>query len=262
MHVRSPVRRGIQIGGSLLATAGCGLVDPLLALAVGGAAAAGMVGVACRPQSDFYLRVLRRGPASRPRVALTFDDGPDPLRTPQVLEVLAREGVPATFFMIGRRALEAPALVREVHGAGHEIGCHSFSHERTLPFRFPARVRREIRGGMEALRRAGAPLTRWYRPPMGFTSPWLAMVAEAEDIRVLNWSVHSHDLASRSANDIVQATSRLRAGDVVLFHDGADRAGAGPACLPGALPRVIESIRARGLEPVTVSELFRHEEAA
>lgn len=257
MHARTATRRFVWIAGAIAATVAGSLVAPVVGALIAGSALAFLIGSAMRPGSDFYLRSLRRGSATVGRVALTFDDGPDPVRTPQVLDALAENDARATFFMIGRRAAESPALVQRAVAAGHEIGGHSQSHERTLPFRSKPRQREEIRDCVATLRAAGAPEPRWYRPPMGYATPALADALAETPLRSVNWSVHAHDLADPDEDRIVaRVLDRARAGDIVLFHDGSDRLGAGPAAVPGAVRRIVRGLRERGLEPTTLSELL------
>ncbi len=262
MHARSTWRRRLWYGGSACGTVAGFIVHPLLGAAVGGAAAAVVFGSAIRPSSDFYIRPIRRSDRASRSVALTFDDGPDPTRTPQILEVLAEWRALATFFMIGRRAAAAPDLVRQVLGAGHEVGGHTYSHARTLPFGGTGRQSREIERGRDALMDAGAREVRWFRPPMGIATPALARALERSPLRPVHWSVHSRDLGDPHEERIAsRVLSRVRGGDIVLMHDGSDRHGSGPAALPAALCRILAGLRRRGLEPVTLSTLLGAAEA-
>jgi len=236
--------------------AGFGL-GPMIGATIGGLATALLFGTALSPSSDFYVRPIRRGDRNSRRVALTFDDGPDPIRTPQVLEALAESGARATFFMIGRRVAEHASLVRRVIDEGHEVGDHSFSHARTLPFGTWDRQLREIEDGRRALLGAGVPFVRWFRPPMGLATPALAMALERSTLRAVNWSIHSRDLGDPHAERIAsRVLGRIGGGDIVLLHDGSDRHGSGPEALPAALRRILTGLRDRGLEPVTLSSLL------
>jgi len=257
VHARTAMRRRLWLAGSAAATIGSAALAPAFGIVVGGAAAALLIGGAMRPSSDFYGRPLRRGAASSRRVALTFDDGPDAVRTPQVLDALREVNARATFFMIGRRVTEAPHVVRRALDEGHEIGAHSQTHDRTLPFRSRRRHTAEIRDCIAAISGAGAAAPRWYRPPMGYITPPLAEAIGKSPLRLVNWSLHSRDLADADEDRLVaRVLARVRGGDVVLLHDGSDRHGAGPAAVPPAVRRIVRGLRERGLEPVTLSELF------
>lgn len=254
------MRRRCLLAGSTAATAAGLLWMPMVGAAIGMAAATVIVGQAMRPSSDFYLRSSRRAPRSVRGVALTFDDGPDPVRTPEVLAALAEFDAKATFFMIGRRVDAAPDLVKRVLAAGHEIGAHSHSHDRSLPLRTTARHRHEVAASIQSLVDAGAPRPRWYRPPMGFSTPPLATALAEHRLESATWSLHAHDRTERSEPRLVASLlQRVQPGDVILLHDGCDRHGPGPAILPAVLRRVLRALRERGLTPMTLSELFAAE---
>lgn len=257
MHARTPLRRGLWYVGAVACTAAAFAISVWLGVVVGIAALLIIFGSTLLPRSDFYLRSIRRGDHSLRAVALTFDDGPDPTRTPQILQVLSDAGAAATFFMIGRRVTEHRSLVRRVLAAGHEIGNHSHTHERTLPFRWVQRQRREIEATTQALLDAGVSEVRWFRPPMGIATPALSRALSTMALRSVTWAVRSRDLGDPDEDRIVDRVLRqVRSGDIVLMHDGSDRHGSGPAPLPGALRRILEGLRERGLEPVTVSTLL------
>jgi peptidoglycan/xylan/chitin deacetylase (PgdA/CDA1 family) len=127
------------------------------------------------PEAGLFLPVISRGGRDRRQVALTFDDGPDPAVTPQVLDLLKRHRLPATFFIAGIKAEAHPALVREILRQGHTIGNHSYHHDPLLMLRSRARLAAEIAGTQEALARFGIrPIA--FRPPVGITNPGLAGV--------------------------------------------------------------------------------------
>lgn len=189
-------------------------------------------------------------------VALTFDDGPDPTYTPWVLDVLVEARVPATFFLVGRRAAAQPGLVRRMLAEGHAVGSHSRSHPDPATQRLRQLVR-DYRGGrrmVESVTGVSVPL---FRPPMGNVA-WPSAVAIRWS-RVVPW-LWTRDpsdwLPGRRRGDIVDALATVRAGDVVLLHDGIELPQ-GPAALDrsetvAALPEVIASARSRGLSFVTL----------
>ena len=109
-------------------------------------------------------------------VALTFDDGPDPEFTPRVLEILAREKVTATFFVVGERARANPELLREIDRQGHLVGNHSFSHAWNINFSLHAGLTREINGCNDAIEAAIGKRPQFYRAPHGFKNPALGDV--------------------------------------------------------------------------------------
>lgn len=185
-------------------------------------------------------------------VALTFDDGPWPGQTEKILRILEREGVHATFFMLGARAKKSPALARRVAAEGHQIGSHSYSHK-PLSAVTPALARREIRGGQTAIAVAtGAPRPQWLRPPYGAMDSAAWREARIVGVKVALWDVDSRDWerkgTKRIENSVVDAT---KPGSVVLFHDG----GGDRSQTIRALPGIIHRLRAKGYTFVTVEEL-------
>ncbi|MEZ4267115.1 MAG: polysaccharide deacetylase family protein [Myxococcota bacterium] len=212
-----------------------------------------------RPASSLIVPTVSSAPrgAGR-RVALTFDDGPDPTWTPRIAEQLGAAGARGTFFCIGQHVEAHPEVARRLVAGGHELGNHSFSHARTLNFRLAAAMEREVLRGETALRgvtgEVGRPL---YRPPVGLRNPALARVAGRLGLRVVNWSLHSRDTFATDAGALAaRVLARIQPGDIVLFHDGSDRPGADRAVTARALPAILAGLRDRDLEPVTVSALL------
>lgn len=210
-----------------------------------------------RPASPILYPTLIRGRTDRPHVALTFDDGPDPEITPAVLDILAEYDARATFFVIGRYLEKHRALGERMHRAGHEIGNHSWHHSHFQNFYSAAghgveidRCSQLIQSVTQAKRE---PL---YRPPIGLKSPAMARASHKRNLEVVAWSIHSRDTMARDPRSIANSvTSRARAGDIVLLHDGHDREQHHRPLILEALPLLLQGLRERGLSSVTVSEL-------
>jgi peptidoglycan/xylan/chitin deacetylase (PgdA/CDA1 family) len=193
-----------------------------------------------------------------PRVALTFDDGPDPEVTPGVLDALKQHGARATFFTIGR-ALEAhPEIARRAIAEGHELGNHSWRHSGWQNFALPSQQLAEIERGERAIAAiTGNGATPLYRAPHGVKSPPFVAAAHAKRLRVIAWSLHSRDTyAADPAAVAARVLRKIRPGDIVLLHDGHDTPGRHRAACAGAVPRILAGLRERGLANVTVSELL------
>ncbi len=158
-----------------------------------------------RPGSTVFYPTVTRGPRDRRRVALTFDDGPDPEVTPAVLDSLARHEASATFFSIGRSLEKHPQLARRVVAEGHELGNHSWRHSRWQNFFGAAGHTREIERGEQAIAAVtGSQARPLYRPPIGLKSPQLARVASRRELTLVAWSLHSHDTHSADPKRIAQ----------------------------------------------------------
>lgn len=151
-----------------------------------------------------------------PVVALTFDDGPDPRHTPQLLDLLAAADAKGTFFVVGEAASRNPALLTRIHAEGHAIGNHSWSHP-SFPL-IPARARRlQIERCAQVLPSQEA---RLFRPPYGHQS-WLSRAqAWRLGYQVIGWDCHCEDWRSHAPETLYQALSnRIRPGSIVLLHD-------------------------------------------
>ncbi len=196
-----------------------------------------------------------RGPRGRRRLALTFDDGPDPAWTPRVLTTLAGLDVPATFFLVGQRAARAPDLVRDMAAAGHEIANPSWSH-RSLWLLGPARTADEIGRAHDLLGDLGGQAPRHFRPPWGMVNAAMFPALRRWRERCVFWSIQTEGLRPRSPTaQAAHLRRRAHAGAIVDLHDAEGLAGA-PARLLAALPTMVEELRAAGYELVTVTELL------
>jgi peptidoglycan/xylan/chitin deacetylase (PgdA/CDA1 family) len=190
--------------------------------------------------------VVRRGNAQSRKVALTFDDGPD-ANTHTYLDLLDRLEVRATFFLLGSACVARPDDVRAIVARGHEVASHGFTHRP-----FPSLDRRALRDELSRSQRALLPTERnrpLVRPPRGATSARSLVECAAAGYQTVLWSLDSDDCRTEDRDVVVAKLSMATAGDIVLLHEGQSWTLA-------ALPRIIEDLRARGLEPGTVSDVL------
>jgi peptidoglycan/xylan/chitin deacetylase (PgdA/CDA1 family) len=154
-----------------------------------------------------------------PAVALTFDDGPDPIWTPRLLDLLWTLGARATFFPIASRAAAHPAITRRMRAEGHAIGLHCDQHLRHSE-RDAAWLRRDTDQALRRLAGLGVTPALW-RTPWGDTAPWSTQIAQECDLRLIGWTADTHDWRGDSAAEMFQATrDALTDGAIVLAHDG------------------------------------------
>jgi peptidoglycan-N-acetylglucosamine deacetylase len=196
-----------------------------------------------------------RGPRTARRLALTFDDGPDPEWTPRVLDVLAAAEVRATFFLVGERAERAPALVRRMVAEGHEVGNHSWSH-RSLWLCGPRATARQIRDAHACLAELAGAAPRHFRPPWGMVNAAMFAVLRGIGERCVFWSIQPEGLRPAPAERQVDSVLRRAVpGAIVDLHDAEGTPGA-PARLLAALPPLVADLRDRGYACTTVAELL------
>jgi len=171
------------------------------------------------PRFGFFLPVISRGVSNKKAVALTFDDGPDPLATPQVLQLLLKHRVKATFFVTGKKAAEHPELIKEILLHGHSIGNHSYIHDNLLMFRRIKTIANEIESAQNVLSDFGiVPLA--FRPPVGITGPRLRPALLDSGMYVVNFSCRAGDCGNRWIKNLSKKILKhIRPGDIVVLHD-------------------------------------------
>ena len=217
------------------------------------------------PQSQLFGPTTRHTTSPR-KLAITFDDGPNPAITPTLLDLLGRHNAQATFFLVGRYARECPNLVREISARGHLVGNHTQTHP-NLFFLGPAQIRDELRRCQDAIASTSIAAPAWFRPPFGFRNPWLAGAARELNLRVVMWTQLPRDwrapsaewlidrlqpIASRATRTVPNATST---GDILCLHDGSHRGqNADRTRTLAALEYWLPRWRDLGLEFATIQE--------
>jgi peptidoglycan/xylan/chitin deacetylase (PgdA/CDA1 family)/Flp pilus assembly protein TadD len=185
-------------------------------------------------------------------VALTFDDGPNPLFTPRLLDILRMHKVRATFFMVGTQVLSWPDLARQVADEGHEIGNHSFSHP-NMKLLSPERVEHEVLRAKVVIEQATGRATRLFRPPGGRFSDQAVRAAAAVGHRTVLWTSNILESEVRDPHAIALRMAReLAGGGIALMHNGRDET-------VEVLPQLLARLKTMGVRFVTVSELLAGE---
>lgn len=233
----------------------------MLGSVIAGTAAAGIVAAGYQsmaPTGQWFGRTftgLPRGsnPTKIRQLALTYDDGPNDPHTLQLLDVLARHAVPATFFLIGKYVQQCPDIVREIVKAGHTIGNHTFTHP-LLIFKSEAEIRKELTDGTAALQDATGNDIHLFRPPFGGRRPAVLRIARELGLEPVMWNVSGHDWKAPPAEAIERRVSRkMRGGDVILLHDGGHKQmGADRSQTVLATDRLIPRYRSQGYDFVSI----------
>ncbi|MGC4071835.1 MAG: polysaccharide deacetylase family protein [Nibricoccus sp.] len=173
------------------------------------------------PTSHGFGPAIRRFRTKQREVWLTIDDGPDPATTPRVLELLDQHQARATFFVIGEKAARYPELIREIVHRGHALGNHTHTHPHGSYWSaLPARTGQEIDTCATAIRNAGEPTPRWFRPPVGLKSLALHQELARRDLELVVWSARGYDTQVRDPDQAVRRIRRsLTAGVIILAHE-------------------------------------------
>jgi len=182
------------------------------------------------------LHYIDDGPMA---IALTIDDGPSAVYTPQVLRLLHKYGVTATFCMVGARVTAHPGIAREVADAGHAIVNHTWTHAR-LSALTPAAVQDQMSRASDAIHNVTGRRPGMFRAPYGAWSPAVLKLCEQMQLAPLDWSVDPQDWANPGVNAIVTTIMRnTRSGSIILEHDGGRNRSETVAALSIVLPRLL-----------------------
>lgn len=237
--------------------------DPALwpwALAAVGVNHLALMSAVLSPRSRWLGPNLVRTSATE-AIALTFDDGPDPVLTPYVLDTLKSYGARASFFCIGSRAERYPECVQAVIAGGHSIENHSHSHPLYFALMGPQQLARELDAAQAALTQTAGVAPTFFRAPMGFRSPLLHGILRERGLRYASWTRRGFDTANRSSASVLQHLTRgLSGGDILLLHDGRSaRTRRGVPVLREVLPRLLDTLLEANLRVLPLPELVPSE---
>ena len=235
----------------------------MLGTVLAGAAAATVVAAGYQsmaPTGQWYGRTFTGLPRGARQLGLSYDDGPNDPHTMRLLEVLARHGARATFFLIGRYVQQRPDLVREIAKAGHAIGNHTFTHP-LLIFKNRAEIRQELLLCSAALQDAIGEHSNLFRPPFGGRRPVVLRIARELGLEPVMWNVTGYDWSAPPAAVIERKVARrIRGGAVILLHDGGHKQmGADRSQTILATDSLISRYKQEGYEFVTIPQMMRQE---
>jgi peptidoglycan/xylan/chitin deacetylase (PgdA/CDA1 family) len=231
-----------------------------------GAGAAAVLGTAgyqsMAPTAQWYGHTFVAGQRGAKQIALTYDDGPNDPHTQRLLEVLAKYGARATFFLIGRFVERRPDIVQEIVRAGHVVGNHTFTHPRLI-FTSAGQTRAELERCQQAIAAATGQTSHLFRPPFGGRRPNTLRIVRDMGLKTVMWSITGFDWTAPPAERIVRRVSdRIRGGDVVLLHDGSHIGmGGDRAQTVLATERLLQQWKPQGHAFVTVPEMMEKQEA-
>jgi peptidoglycan/xylan/chitin deacetylase (PgdA/CDA1 family) len=197
-------------------------------------------------------------PSAPGMLAITIDDGPEPSVTPQVLAMLDAHQAKATFFCVGQRVEQYPELAREIVHRGHGLENHTFHHPLTFSLLGPKGMSAEIQRTQETIARITGEVAQFFRAPAGLRNPLLEPVLVKARLRLVSWTRRGFDTVNRNPEAVLGKLTRgMRAGDIVLLHDGhAARTATGAPVILEVLPGLLRQAAAASLQPVTLRTAF------
>lgn len=205
--------------------------------------------------SKYPSTFILNGPSSKRQAALTFDDAPDARFTPQVLDMLKKYNVKATFFVMGNRAEAHPDIVRRIVAEGHVVGNHSYNHPNLVKLS-DAEFRDQVQRTQQIISRIAGYTPAVFRPPYGNVNEGQIQWLASQHLKIVNWNVDSLDWKGLDAKQVsTNVLAHTGPGSIILQH----AAGGHGENLNGtvqALPAIIEKLQADGIELVTVPELL------
>ncbi|MET1109498.1 polysaccharide deacetylase family protein [Enterococcus faecium] len=180
-------------------------------------------------------------------IAITFDDGPNEITTPKILDILKRKNIQATFFMLGENVSRNKEIVKRIFDSGHEIGNHSFSH-RQLTLLSDEEIKNEINDTDREIRKITGINPNYIRPPYGSVNKNIAKIGKRP---IIEWSVDSRDWQSKNKESIInEVKNQVYPGSILLFHDIQE-------ATVEALPEVIDYLYSQNYKLVTIGQLLQ-----
>ena len=203
--------------------------------------------------SNFYFNIICSAKTEKKQIAISFDDGPLPEFTPQVLQVLKEYNVPAAFFCIGKKVQEHEELFKRIIEQGHLVGNHSYSHHKWFDLFSANKMYADLQMMDDIMKKITGLKPRLFRPPYGVTNPNLKKAVIKGNYIPIGWNIRSFDTVIKDEQKLLQkVTSLLKPGAVVLFHDTAK-------ATPGILSEFILQVRSSGYEIVRLDKLLKLE---
>lgn len=202
-------------------------------------------------KANYFVKSIHKG--KKKSVALTFDDGPHPVNTPRILEILKEKNVKATFFLIGKNAEKYPDLVTRIDQEGHIVANHSYSHHYLIAFFSTDRLRRDLKRCNEIIFGILGKSPKFFRPPFGVTNPRYAAVLKQSGLQSIGWSLRSFDTRAKNKYQFIeQVISKLQKRDIILLHDNL-------SVTADALEDLIEHCRSKHIDIQPLSLIINTE---
>jgi peptidoglycan/xylan/chitin deacetylase (PgdA/CDA1 family) len=230
--------------------------SPLLAVAVALFYNVLCIAASFFTQSSFYMPVISRGSTGKNLVALTFDDGPTEPTTRQIMDLLDKYSVKATFFVSGANALKHPEIIGEIIDRGHTVGNHSFHHNPFLMLRSYNYLHEEIFRTQGVLRMIGVNALA-FRPPVGIISPKLPIVLDKLGMFCVTFSCRAFDAGNRRVKNLsFGILKKVKADDIIVLHDIPPRRKEESDILLPEIEKILQGLAAKDLKVVPLAALI------
>ena len=199
-------------------------------------------------QFNYFVKSINKG--DNKEISFTFDDGPNPETTPQVLAILACENIKATFFVIGHQLEENKALLLKIHNEGHTIGNHSYCHTKKLTLFSTIHLMNDIEKCSVAIEKIIHHKPLLFRPPFGITTPRYQRALKHLDMKSIGWNIRSFDTIAKNKKALYKKiTRKISDGSIILFHDTQQ-------ITVDVLPEIIQFCKTNGITIVPLPELI------
>lgn len=207
----------------------------------------------------FFSKAIYKKKEGNKRIAFTFDDGPDPLYTPILLDVLKKHKVKATFFILGSKGEKYPELILRIHEEGHLIGIHNYVHYANC-FLTPGRAKKQFNQSADIVQQITGYRPYYYRPPWGL--PNFSDLFEKEKFQIVMWSIMVGDWRRKVGREKLKnrLLHSLHDGAIIVLHDSGETIGAdvdAPINMIPALEDVLQEVREQGYDCVRVDEFIK-----
>lgn len=201
-------------------------------------------------RSGIYLRSFCRKRTVEKIVALTFDDGPNPIQTPKVLQILKEWQVTACFFCIGRKIEGNEKLLQQIVAEGHLIGNHSFTHSGLFPLYRLSRMKKDLQTCQSELERVTSQPVTLFRPPFGVTNPTIAKAVRQLGYTSIGWNIRTLDTQQPSPEKVLNRIRKgLKPGSIILLHDRIPNSGQ-------LVKQILDLLKEQGYSIVRLDELL------
>lgn len=216
-----------------------------------------IVGYAVLPNlyyRGFSSKVIRKAITKDKVISLTFDDGPNPQYTPELLDVLKKNDVKCTFFVLAENAQKYPDIIKRIKSEGHHIGLHSLKHTNAI-FSLPNQTQKDFSKSMKIMNNLGIKV-EFFRPPWGIFNPLTYYYAKTYNLKIVLWSIHAMDWSRWVTESYIKEKliNNVKPGDIILLHDSGGFKNS-PKKTIGALKAVLPHFKRNGYRFILAKDL-------